>query len=162
MFGAESDSQTLQPPLSLCSQGIAIRPKVPSERHSGPFLSRVALQIQVDAKFFRILGKILQIVFPSWNSLETMLLGILMLQLFARLWVSYKLSRIGAGNAQNLVARDYAGLLRVSLYLCAVSELFRRESEPLNCCAHHLSLLCTPPMPPMHATSRSWHAALRF
>lgn len=51
------------------------------------------IQVQVDGRFFAALGKILRIAFPAWNSRETLLLGLLVLQLLGRLWVSYMLPR---------------------------------------------------------------------
>eukprot|EP00667_Euglena_gracilis_P001665 EG_transcript_1663 len=73
---------------------------------------RKAEKVQVDGRFFAALGKILRIAFPAWNSRETLLLGLLVLQLLGRLWVSYMLSKIASRNAQCLVDRDYPSLLR--------------------------------------------------
>jgi len=67
-------------------------------------------KVSVDRQFLRTLLEIARITFPAWNSKETFLLGTLIVQLICRLWVSYVLSKIGAANAQYLVARDYAGL----------------------------------------------------
>eukprot|EP00668_Euglena_longa_P023354 GGOE01029180.1.p1 GENE.GGOE01029180.1~~GGOE01029180.1.p1 ORF type:complete len:803 (-),score=261.11 GGOE01029180.1:1043-3451(-) len=104
--------------LTCCSLALHLKRQAAVQNDTDPapvaaYGSRRKVQkVQVDGQFFSTLSKILHIAFPSWTSRETLLLGMLMLQLLGRLWVSYMLSKIASKNAQCLVARDYSQLLR--------------------------------------------------